>query len=100
MKKMMEHLINVIQKEDLEIMFGKGSDVKISSINYSTNKKQFIIHSTLNATYNNTIKEIVVDNISESLDFYPTGLNMLIQESWKYFGIETEITIINKLDIV
>jgi hypothetical protein len=100
MKEMMEHLINTIQKEDLEIMFGKGSEVKISSINYSTNKKQFIIHSTLNATYRDISKDIIVDNINESLDFYPSGLNLLIQEGWKYIGFDKDITIINRIDIL
>lgn len=97
---MLEHLINIIQKQDLESMFGVGSNVEIKSVNYSTNKKQFIIHSTLNATYTDIIKEVFDDDINESMDFYPAGLNMLIQESWKYTGIETKITIINKLEII
>lgn len=97
MKRMMEHLINVIQKEDLEIMFGEGSEVKISSINYSTNKKQFIIHSTLIATFNNE-KEIF-ESANEPHDFYPTGLNMLIKEGWKFIGFDQQITIINKIEV-
>ena len=100
MISMLEHLINVIQKEDLELMFGKGSNVSIDSVNYSTNKKQFVIHSTLNATYHEIITEVFDENEIHNMDMYPVGLNMLIQDSWKYMGIETQITIVNKLEII
>jgi hypothetical protein len=97
MKRMMEHLINVIQKEDLETMFGVGSKVLITSINYCTNKKQFIIHSKLLATFNNETE--IFESTSEVLDFYPAGLNLLIREGWKYSGFEPEITIVNKIEV-
>ena len=95
---MLEHLINVIQQEDLELMFGKGSNVSIDSVNYSTNKKQFVIHSTLTATFNNE-KEIF-ESANEPSDFYPAGLNLLIQEGWKYIGLDYRITIVNKLEVI
>ena len=97
MKRMLEHLINIIQKEDMEIMFGTGSKVTITSINYSTNRKEFVIHSTLSATFNNETD--IFESTNESLDFYPTGLNMLIKEGWKYTGLEYELTIVNKLEV-
>ena len=45
MKKMLEHLINVIQKDEMELMFGKGSKIFIESVTYSTNAKSYVIHS-------------------------------------------------------
>lgn len=97
---MIEHLINKIQKEDLEIMFGKGSNVIIDSVTYSTNKKQFVIHSTLNATYYDIVTEVFDEGEIHNMDMYPAGLNVLIQEGWKYIGINKNITIINRINII
>jgi len=98
MKRMLENLINKLQKEEIELMFGYGSKVVINSINYSTNRKEFVIHTTLFATFNNE------DCLNESelslhIDMFPTGLNMLIRDSWKFMGIDTPIILVNKLEV-
>ena len=89
MKRMLEHLINVIQKEDLELMFGKGSKVVIESVTYSTNTKKIVIHSKVLAT-----------DVDDSIDIFPTGLNMLVNEGWKYTGYNEELTLVNTLDVL
>lgn len=89
MKKYLEFLINKRQKQELELMFGVGSKVVIESIGYSTNTKKYIIHT-----------KVVATNIDDSIDIFPTGLNMLIEESWKYTGFKDEITLINSLDVL
>jgi len=89
MKKMLEHLINIIQKDEMELMFGKGSNIVIESISYSTNAKSYVIHSKVFAT-----------EIDDSVDVFPTGLNMLIDEGWKYSGINNDITKVNILDVL
>lgn len=100
MKKMMEYLVNKINKRDLEIFFGEGSEVKINSIVYSTNQKKFLIDSTLFATYKGIITEVEDDNGNMvNLDCYPTCLELLIQESWKYIGIDKELIYLNKLEL-
>lgn len=89
MKKFLESLINKFQKKELELMFGIGSKVIIESITYSTNTKKYVIHS-----------KVIATNIDDSIDIFPTGLNMLIEESWKYTGVESEITLVNSLDVL
>jgi hypothetical protein len=89
MRKMLEHLINVTQKDEMELMFGKGSKIVIESISYSTNAKSYVIHSKVFAT-----------EIDVSVDVFPTGLNMLIDEGWKYSGINNDITKVNTLDVL
>jgi len=89
MRKMLEHLINVTQKDKMELMFGKGSKIVIESISYSTNAKSYVIHSKVFAT-----------EIDDSVDVFPTGLNMLIDEGWKYSGINNDITKVNTLDVL
>lgn len=89
MKRMLEHLINVIQKEDLELMFGAGSKVMIESVIYSTNNKKIVIHT-----------KVIATNIDDSVDIFPTGLNMLVNEGWKYMGYNEELTLVNTLDVI
>jgi hypothetical protein len=89
MKRMLEHLINVIQKEEMELMFGKGSKIVVESISYSTNAKSYVVHSKVFAT-----------EVNDSVDIFPTGLNMLIDEGWKYTGVSNDVTKINTLDVL
>jgi len=89
MKQMLEHLLNQIQREDLELLFGEGSKIKINSVSYSTNNKNYVIHST-----------VFVKNVEESVESFPDGLNYIINEGWKYTGLNNNITIINSIDIL
>jgi hypothetical protein len=89
MKEMMEHLINTIQKEELELLFGECSNVKIDSISYSTNNKTYVIHST-----------VFVTNLEDSVQSFPDGVDYLITEGWKYTGINNDLTIVNRIDIL
>jgi len=89
MKQMLEHLLNQIQREDLQLLFGEGSKIKIDSVSYSTNNKNYVIHST-----------VFVKNVEESVEAFPDGLDFLINESWKYTGLDGKITIVNRIDIL
>jgi hypothetical protein len=89
MKQMLEHLLNQIQREELELLFGEGSKIKIDSVSYSTNNKNYVIHST-----------VFVNNIEESVESFPDGLDFLISEGWKYTGLDDKITIVNRIDIL
>jgi hypothetical protein len=86
---MLEHLVNVIQKEDLELMFGTGSKFVVTSVSYSTNAKRIVIHS-----------KVLVSEIKDSAEIFPTGLNMLITEGWKYIGYKEELVLVNSLDLL
>jgi len=89
MKEMLEHLLNNIRKEELNLLFGEGSKINVDSISYSTNNKTYVIHST-----------VFVTDIEESIQSFPDGLDFLITESWKYTGFNNELTIINSIDII
>jgi len=86
---MLEHLLNNIRKEELNLLFGEGSKINVDSISYSTNNKTYVIHST-----------VFVTDIEESIQSFPDGLDFLITESWKYTGFNNELTIINSIDII
>lgn len=81
MRKCFHVLINKLFKKDLELLFGKGSHVVVNFVKYSTNHQSFLIDCTLHATDTNATSEV-----------YPDGLLLLIEESWKYTGVETSIS--------
>ena len=89
MKLMLEHLVNKVQKEDLEILFGEGSKVKIDYISYSTNTKKIVVHST-----------VFVTNLEDSSQSFPDGLDYIINEGWKYTGLDNKITHIGRIDVI
>jgi len=91
MKDILEHLINYIEKEELETIFGDGSNVKVHTFIYLTNAKKFYVDATINATQ--TDEKLYAD-------IYPYGLKQLIIDAIKYFGINEEIIISTNLQII
>jgi hypothetical protein len=90
MKKCLYVLLNKVFKKDLELLYGKGSLVEITDINYCTNDKHFSIHCKLLITDTDLYKESTNE-----------GLEYLLQESWKYTGIEQEkLAITTSVDIM
>lgn len=88
MKKMLEFLINKNHKEELALLFGEGSYLRIESILWSTNAKNYVIHTKL-----------LVDDIEKTVEAYPSGADYLITESLKFIGLENDPIIINSLDL-
>ncbi len=43
MKRLLETLINKVFIDDLELMYGKGSHIKINNVKYCTTNKHFLI---------------------------------------------------------
>ena len=98
MNKMLEHLINVIHKEELFSMFGENSKVNINKVYYSTNEKKYVVDCTLKATFE--IDNIPLnESVGDYLDFYPTGLHIIIKDSWKYLGLEQKIIFVDTLEV-
>lgn len=89
MKKCIEVLLNILFKKDLELLFGAGSKVVVNYCRYSTNSLAFVIDCKL-----------FVTDIELSKDVYPDGLVLLIQESWKFTGINENVGIIHSIDII
>lgn len=91
MDKALKILFNNFMKSELQTMFGNDYDIKINSFNYSTQKKSFVVDITL---------------ISSNLDeeemtiFYPDGLNYIVDECWKFLGIDEPILLITSLEFV
>ncbi len=90
MVKFFEHTINKTFKKDLDILYGSGSKVIITSFNYTTNKKKFVIHCKL----------IVGDTTLEDLnELLVDGMDFLVGKSWRLTGYKEKIIIITSMDI-
>ncbi len=90
MKEVVEDLINQINRDNLQLLFGHGSYVKIADFRYSTNLKKYYIYAIVNATETDErVYEIV----------YPNGLEMLVDDAMKYIGI-TNPAITTGLNII
>jgi hypothetical protein len=88
MKRVIEFCINVTLKNELELLFGEGSQVVVNFIRYSTNDKSIVIDCKLLTTDPELCK-----------DTFPDGLNHLVLESWQYIGHKGKITLSHSMDI-
>jgi len=79
MKRCLYILLNEVFKNDLELLYGKGSKIEITNINYCTNDKHFSIQCQL---YITDIKLYEETNTE--------GVEFLLKESWKYTGINQD----------
>ena len=79
MKRLLETLINKVFIDDLELMYGKGSHIKINNVKYCTTNKHFLIDYKLYVSDPVLFEEI-----------YLGGIEMLVSESWSWTGIDND----------
>ena len=88
MKKAFEFFLNIVLKNDLELLFGEGSVIVVNFIRYSTNNKCFTVDCKLLTT-----------DPELCMETYPVGLDLLVTESWKYMGIKENINLTSTIDL-
>ena len=88
MKKAFEFFINIVLKDDLDLLFGVDSQIVVNFIKYSTNNKSFTVDCKLLTTDPELCKES-----------FPDGLNHLVIESWKYMGYKENINVTSTIDL-
>ncbi len=80
--EIIEFLINSGLKSYKNSIFGNKSYVKVTLLQYLTQKKCFMIHITL-----------FIQNSDEYLELFPDGLEELVRISWIALGISEKIII-------
>lgn len=85
----LQSIINRGFKKDLSTLFGEGSKVEIVDLTYSTNKKTYVIQTKL-----------FVTNVEESMEVYPSGLEMLVIDAWKMMCIDCPVIVISTMDVI
>lgn len=71
-------LLNHVFYRDLELLYGKNSYVDVKSVKYSTTNHRYVIDCKLH-----------VSNIDLYSEVGDNGLKMLIEECWKYVGMDS-----------
>ncbi len=77
MKLAMNFLINRMKKDELELLFGPNTRIKVNFVNYITNKK---IHNIDCKLY------VGIFNEEEFLFLYPDAVHSVIYEVWNFLG--------------
>jgi len=86
---MIESYLNVIKKDEIETMYGKGTTVKIHTINFGVTSKSIMIESVI----------ILGDNINEEV-LDRRLVDYLIQDSMIYFFPEIEtVRVMTRWDV-
>ena len=90
MKKYLTVLLNKVFKNDIELLYGQGSYVEIKNVRYCTNDHHYSIDCVL------FIKDIKLFEETQ-LD----GLKFLLEESWRYTGLDGEkVMLITSFDVI
>lgn len=87
MKLYYEKYLNRIYKKDIDLLFGENSKIVITELEYSTGIKQIRVSAKL-----------VPTNYDFAIEIFPEGLEMVIQESWKFMGIDLDLMLTSSID--
>jgi hypothetical protein len=89
MKRYLEHILNTSFKDDLEILFGKNSYVRITNCSFVTNTNGFIVDC-----------KILVSDINQTLELYPDSLVFLVKEAWKFTNSRYDLSsVVTSIDL-
>ena len=87
-KKFLQRILDTKLKSTIKKTFGEKSYVKVSNISYVRSKDSHIINVTL-----------YLDDVENSIDLYPDGLELIIKQGWDVVGNKKPIIIQSSLDI-
>ena len=87
-KKFLQRILDTKLKSTIKKTFGEKSYVKVSNISYVRSKDGHIINVTL-----------YLDDVENSIDLYPDGLELIIKQGWDVVGDKKPIIIQSSLDI-
>ena len=86
--ELLEDIINSSLCGQLDIMFGDGSYVKVSHLDYIQSQKKYMVHVKLHIT-----------KIEDGMVFYPDGLETIVRLGWKVIGRKQPLMILPSVDI-
>ncbi len=87
-KKFLQRILDTKLKSTIKKTFGEKSYVKVSNISYVRSKDSHIINVTL-----------YLDDVENSIDLYPDGLELIIKQGWDVVGDKKPIIIQSSLDV-
>jgi hypothetical protein len=87
-KKFLQRILDTKLKSTVKKTFGEKSYVKVSNISYVRSKDSHIVNVTL-----------YLDDVENSIDLYPDGLELIIKQGWDVVGDKKPIIIQSSLDV-
>ena len=87
--EIIEFLINYGLKTYKNNLFGVKSQVKVTLIQFLSQKKCFMVHVTL-----------YIENLDQNLELYPDGLEELIRLAWSAYGKQEKIVISSSVKLL
>jgi hypothetical protein len=89
MKLFLEKMINKLHKNNLSILYGDGSYVKINEIKLLTSTNNYQVDC-----------RVFVTDPEKSVDNFPDGISYIIEDCWKLCGMEFEgVMVLSELDV-
>jgi hypothetical protein len=87
-RKLLETMLNLPLRGEITSMFGTGSHVKVDRLDYIRSKKTHMVH----------IKLFLTD-VESGVDFYPSGLELIVKKAWKALSNTNEVIIVSSIDV-
>jgi hypothetical protein len=87
-KDLLQKMINLPLRGELNSMFGPGSTLHVDRLDYISSKKSHMVHVRL-----------FITEVESGMEFYPDGLDVLIKKAWKILSQSGTIIIISSVDV-
>lgn len=87
-KDLLQKMINLPLRGELNSMFGSGSTLHVDRLDYISSKKSHMVHVRL-----------FITEVESGMEFYPDGLDILIKKAWKILSQNRTIIIISSVDV-
>jgi len=88
MKRHLEIILNKVLKEQKDILYGLNCDIIVNSVVWIRSKKSHMVTIT-----------IYTDNIEESVEAHPDGINYMVSTGWPILGRNTNPIVVSTLDV-
>ena len=88
MKKRLQIILKIVLKEHKDILYGSNSEIVVNEIDWIRSKQCHMITVT-----------IYTDNIKESVESHPDGIEFMINTGWPILGKNNKPIVISTLDV-
>ena len=89
MERILQLVINKINPEHLELLYGKGSHFKINRITWLTQQKCYQISLTLYCS-----------DLELTNEAYPDGVDYFVKDAWDLIHYGDKFIVVSSLDVI
>jgi hypothetical protein len=88
-KKYLQRILDTVLKPEIKQLFGEKSYIRVSNISHLRRSDQYVVSVTL-----------YIDNVEESMIFYPDGLEVIVNKGWIAVGDGKPIAISSSIESI